>query len=74
MALGKKGLTCGAIKGLTVLCAVLLCWLCVCFTVSTLLCRALLCRALQISVQELTRERSVLFTYSVAGSPENAKS
>ncbi|CAI9574763.1 unnamed protein product, partial [Staurois parvus] len=48
MALGRKGLTCGAIKGLIVCC------LCVCFTVSTLLCMALLCRTIQSSVQELT--------------------
>ncbi|CAI9623811.1 unnamed protein product, partial [Staurois parvus] len=48
MALGRKGLTCGAIKGLTLCCCVL------CFTVSTLLCTALLCRAVQSSVQELT--------------------
>ncbi|CAI9588639.1 unnamed protein product, partial [Staurois parvus] len=46
MALGRKGLTCGAIKGLTAVC--------VCFTVSTLLCMFLLCRAIQSSVQELT--------------------
>ncbi|CAI9616739.1 unnamed protein product, partial [Staurois parvus] len=45
-------------------CAVLLCGLCVLYTVSTLLCMALLCRAIQSSVQELTGERSVLFTYS----------
>ncbi|CAI9589350.1 unnamed protein product [Staurois parvus] len=36
---------------------------CLCFTVSTLLCMAVLCRAIQSSVQELTVERSVLFTY-----------
>ncbi|CAI9566962.1 unnamed protein product, partial [Staurois parvus] len=34
MALGRKGLTCGVIKGLTVCC--LLLGLCLCFTVSTL--------------------------------------
>ncbi|CAI9606609.1 unnamed protein product, partial [Staurois parvus] len=45
MALGKKGLTCGAIKGLTV------CWFTMCFTVavhvlstvSTWFCMALQC-------------------------------
>ncbi|CAI9590582.1 unnamed protein product, partial [Staurois parvus] len=56
MALGRKGLTSGAIKGLTVCC--------VCAsTVITLLCMAVLCRAMQSSVQELKGERSVLFTY-----------
>ncbi|CAI9546621.1 unnamed protein product, partial [Staurois parvus] len=47
-----------------VLCAVLLWAMCVFSTVSTLLCMALLCRAMQSSVQELTGERTVLFTYS----------
>ncbi|CAI9583038.1 unnamed protein product, partial [Staurois parvus] len=47
----------------SVLCAVSLLGLCVCFTVSTLLCMALLCRYIQSSVQELTGERSVSFTY-----------
>ncbi|CAI9551615.1 unnamed protein product [Staurois parvus] len=37
---------------------------CVLSTVNTLLCMALLCRAIQSSVQELTGERTVLFTYS----------
>ncbi|CAI9587319.1 unnamed protein product, partial [Staurois parvus] len=32
MTLGKKGLTCGAIKGLTVCCALFYCVLSVCFT------------------------------------------
>ncbi|CAI9533497.1 unnamed protein product, partial [Staurois parvus] len=47
MALGRKKLTCGAIKELT---------LCVCvrFTVSTLLYMALLCKAMHGNVQELT--------------------
>ncbi|CAI9604854.1 unnamed protein product [Staurois parvus] len=58
MTLGRKGLTCGAIKGLTV------CSVSVLSTVSTLLCMALLCRVIQSSVQELTGERTVLFTYS----------
>ncbi|CAI9587419.1 unnamed protein product, partial [Staurois parvus] len=48
MALGRKGLSCGVIKGLTV------CSVCVCYTVSTLLCMALLCKAIKSSVQELT--------------------
>ncbi|CAI9557623.1 unnamed protein product, partial [Staurois parvus] len=41
MALGRKGLTSGEIKGLTV--CVLLRRLCAFYTVSTLLCMALLC-------------------------------
>ncbi|CAI9546497.1 unnamed protein product [Staurois parvus] len=32
MALGRKGLTCGAIKGLTGCCVCFLCGLCMCFT------------------------------------------
>ncbi|CAI9580568.1 unnamed protein product, partial [Staurois parvus] len=48
MALGRKGLTCRAIKGLTV------CSLCVCFTVITLLWIAVLCTAIQRSLHELT--------------------
>ncbi|CAI9561159.1 unnamed protein product, partial [Staurois parvus] len=48
MALGRKRLTCGVIKGLTVCCCAL------CFTVSTLVCMARLCRDIQSSVQELT--------------------
>ncbi|CAI9572364.1 unnamed protein product, partial [Staurois parvus] len=53
-----KGLTCGAIKGLTVCCFTL-------FAVCAFNCKhtAFLCRAIQSSVQELTGERSVLFTY-----------
>ncbi|CAI9573924.1 unnamed protein product [Staurois parvus] len=52
MALGRKGLTRGAIKGLTVLFYCVLCvCVCVCFTVSTLLCMAVLCKAMQSSVQ-----------------------
>ncbi|CAI9545909.1 unnamed protein product, partial [Staurois parvus] len=47
MALGRKGLTCGAIKGLAV------CSVCLCCTVSTVLCMAVLCTAMQWSVQEL---------------------
>ncbi|CAI9620570.1 unnamed protein product, partial [Staurois parvus] len=52
MALGRKGLTCGAIKGLTVWAVSVLC------TASTLLCMALLCRAIPSSVLELTGERT----------------
>ncbi|CAI9543845.1 unnamed protein product, partial [Staurois parvus] len=62
MALGMKGLTSGVIKGLTVCCFIMGA-VCLCFNVSTLLCMALICRAMQSSVQELTGERSVLFTY-----------
>ncbi|CAI9552417.1 unnamed protein product, partial [Staurois parvus] len=53
MTLGRKGLTCGAIKGLTVCCFTR--WaVSVCFTVSTLLWMAVLCTAIQSSVPELT--------------------
>ncbi|CAI9548306.1 unnamed protein product [Staurois parvus] len=45
MALGRKGLTCGAIKGLTV-CCFTVCCVCAFLTVRTLLCMALLCRAI----------------------------
>ncbi|CAI9599549.1 unnamed protein product, partial [Staurois parvus] len=63
MALGRKGLTCGGIKGSTVCCVCVFLWaVCVLYTVGTLLCTALLCRAVQSSVQELTGERTVLFT------------
>ncbi|CAI9548740.1 unnamed protein product, partial [Staurois parvus] len=63
MTLDRKGLTSGAIKRLTVCC--------VCFTLCAVLfftmhappCRELLCISIQSSVQELTGERSVLFTY-----------
>ncbi|CAI9575728.1 unnamed protein product, partial [Staurois parvus] len=48
MALGRKGFTCGVIKGLTVYCVLVL------STASTLLCMALHSRAIQSSVQELT--------------------
>ncbi|CAI9615821.1 unnamed protein product, partial [Staurois parvus] len=44
-------------------CVLFYCGGCVFFTVSTLHCMVLLCRAIQSSVQELTGERSVLFTY-----------
>ncbi|CAI9560268.1 unnamed protein product [Staurois parvus] len=47
MALGRKGLTCGVIKGLTVCCFNISCVSC------TLLCMALHSRAIQSS--ELTR-------------------
>ncbi|CAI9606662.1 unnamed protein product, partial [Staurois parvus] len=62
MALGRKGLTCGGNQRVNCVLFYLR-GLCLCFTVSTLLCMALLCRAIQSSVQELTGERSVLFTY-----------
>ncbi|CAI9552962.1 unnamed protein product, partial [Staurois parvus] len=63
MALGRKGLTRGAIKGLTE------CWfyygaMCLCFTVFTMLCMAGLCTAIQSSVHKLTGRRTVLFTES----------
>ncbi|CAI9573959.1 unnamed protein product [Staurois parvus] len=58
MALGRKVLTCVAIKGLTMCCVLFYCVLCVCFTV------CLHCRVMQSSVQELTGKRTVLFTYS----------
>ncbi|CAI9553037.1 unnamed protein product, partial [Staurois parvus] len=67
MALSRKGLTCGAIKGLFVCCFTVCCVL---STVSTLLCMALLCTAIQSSVQELTGERTVFFTYSSFPPPE----
>ncbi|CAI9616954.1 unnamed protein product, partial [Staurois parvus] len=51
MALGRKALTCGVIKGLTVLFYL---GLCLCFTVSTLLCMAMFCTAMQSNVSELT--------------------
>ncbi|CAI9565805.1 unnamed protein product [Staurois parvus] len=60
MALGRKGLIFGVIKGLTVFCFTMLA---VCITASTLVCMALLCRAIQSSVQVLTGERSVLFVH-----------
>ncbi|CAI9581337.1 unnamed protein product, partial [Staurois parvus] len=71
MTLGRKGLTCGVIKGLTV-CFFTMWAVRVLSTVSTLLCMALLGRAIQSRVQELTGERSVLFTYRSL--PQNAKS
>ncbi|CAI9582110.1 unnamed protein product, partial [Staurois parvus] len=65
MALGRKGLTCEVIKGLTVCCFT------VC-SVSAFNCKhtalygyAVLCRAMQSSVQELTGERTVLFTFAL---------
>ncbi|CAI9590141.1 unnamed protein product [Staurois parvus] len=65
MALVMKGLTSGAIKGLIVcfFFFFLLCAMCLFHCISTLLCMALLCRVIQSNVQELTGERSVLFTY-----------
>ncbi|CAI9601090.1 unnamed protein product, partial [Staurois parvus] len=59
MALGRKGLTCGAIKGLTVCCLTVCCAV---YTVSTLHCMVLLCRAVQSSVQELKGENCVVYT------------
>ncbi|CAI9576170.1 unnamed protein product, partial [Staurois parvus] len=50
MALGMKGLTSGAIKGLNVCCVLLY--------LSMLLCIALHSRAIQSNVLELTGERS----------------
>ncbi|CAI9553978.1 unnamed protein product, partial [Staurois parvus] len=59
MTLGRKGLTSGAIKGLTV------CYFTVC-CVCALHCKHTpLYASIQISVQQLTEERSVLF----AGTP-----
>ncbi|CAI9562614.1 unnamed protein product, partial [Staurois parvus] len=64
MALGRKGLTSGVIKGLTVcwlaVCVLLFC-LCVLYCVSTLLCIALLCRAIQTSVLVLTGEICIVY-------------
>ncbi|CAI9611585.1 unnamed protein product, partial [Staurois parvus] len=59
MALGRKGLTCGEIKGLTLFCFTVCC-------VSAFNCKhtALHGSAMQSSVQELTEERTALFTYS----------
>ncbi|CAI9540429.1 unnamed protein product [Staurois parvus] len=50
MTLGRKGLTSGAIKGLTVF-----------YCVSTLLCIALLCRAIQSSMLEPTGEICIVY-------------
>ncbi|CAI9537323.1 unnamed protein product, partial [Staurois parvus] len=60
MTLGRKGLTCGVIKRLTVCCF----WLCVLSSVSTLL-----CRAIQSSVQELT-EKICIYTQPGPRMPE----
>ncbi|CAI9599269.1 unnamed protein product, partial [Staurois parvus] len=46
-------------------CVLFYCVVCVCFTVSTLLSMALLCKAMHSSVQKLTGEKFVLFTYTL---------
>ncbi|CAI9612115.1 unnamed protein product [Staurois parvus] len=69
MTLGRKGLTSGAIKGLTVCCVCFYYVCCVFYLGDMLLCISLLCREIQSSMSILTGERSVFTHRSLPSQP-----